>query len=69
MPSAYCTSQYSDLGLLPLVRATSPEPMENLWDVQEKALHSGSTLLPSKQYLGEKSTHRMETNLDIAEGY
>lgn len=41
--------------------------MENLWDVQEKALHSGPTLPSSKQDLGEKVIHRMEKNLDISE--
>lgn len=41
--------------------------MENLWDVQEKVLHSGPTLPSSKQDIGEKLTHRMEINLDITE--
>lgn len=41
--------------------------MENLWDMQEKALHSGPTLPSSKQDLGEKLTHRMGINLDIPE--
>ena len=39
-------------------------PIENLWDVLEKALRSGQTLPSSMQDLGEKlMQHWMEINL------
>ena len=41
-----------------------PDPIENLWDVLEKALRSGPTLLSSIQDLDEKLMwHWMEINL------
>ena len=45
-------------------------PTENLWDVLEKALHSGPTLPSSIQDLGEKlMQHWMEINLVILQKF